>query len=47
MPDVQEKLRQLGTEVTPNNTPENLTQFVRNELAKYTKIIKAAGIEPE
>jgi tripartite-type tricarboxylate transporter receptor subunit TctC len=47
MPDVQEKLRQLGTEVTPNNTPENLTQFVRTELAKYTKIIKAAGIEPE
>ena len=47
MPDVQEKLRQLGTEVTQNNTPENLTQFVRTELAKYTKIIKAAGIEPE
>jgi tripartite-type tricarboxylate transporter receptor subunit TctC len=46
MPDVQEKLRQLGTEVTPNNTPENLTQFVRTELTKYTKIIKAAGIEP-
>ena len=28
MPDAEEKLRQLGTEVIPNNTPENLTQFL-------------------
>lgn len=47
LPDVQDRLRQLGTEVVPENTPENLTAFVRSELAKYTKVIKAAGIKPE
>ncbi|HEV7803339.1 MAG TPA: tripartite tricarboxylate transporter substrate-binding protein, partial [Burkholderiales bacterium] len=47
LPDVQERLRQLGTETVANNTPEQLTVFVRSELAKYTKVIQAAGIKPE
>ncbi|GAA4328957.1 tripartite tricarboxylate transporter substrate binding protein [Pigmentiphaga soli] len=47
MPDVKERLRQLGTEVAPDNTPENLTAFVRSELAKYTQVIKNSGIQPE
>lgn len=47
LPDVQERLRQLGTETVANNTPEQLTAFVRSELTKYTKVIKAAGIKPE
>jgi tripartite-type tricarboxylate transporter receptor subunit TctC len=47
LPDVQERLRQLGTESVANNTPEQLTAFVRSELAKYTKVIKDAGIKPE
>lgn len=47
LPDVQERLRQLGTETVADNTPERLTAFVRSELAKYTKVIKAAGIKPE
>ena len=28
-------------------TPEQLTQFVRAEFAKYAKVIKDAGIKPE
>jgi tripartite-type tricarboxylate transporter receptor subunit TctC len=47
LPEIQERLRQLGTESVANNTPEQLTAFVRSELAKYTKVIKAAGIKPE
>ena len=47
LPDVQERLRQLSTETVAYNTPEQLTAFVRSELAKYTKVIKAAGIKPE
>jgi tripartite-type tricarboxylate transporter receptor subunit TctC len=47
LPDVQERLRSLGTETVAVNTPEHLTAFVRSELAKYTKVIRAAGIKPE
>lgn len=47
LPDVQERLRQLSTETVADNTPGALTAFVRSELAKYTKVIKAAGIKPE
>lgn len=28
-------------------SPEELDKFIRNEIAKYTKVIKAAGINPE
>jgi tripartite-type tricarboxylate transporter receptor subunit TctC len=40
LPDVRERLRQLGTETIPNNTPETLTQFVQSELEKYRRIMK-------
>ncbi|MGB6105621.1 MAG: tripartite tricarboxylate transporter substrate binding protein [Pusillimonas sp.] len=47
LPDVQERLRQLGTQTVADNTPERLTEFVQSELVKYTEVIKAAGIVPE
>lgn len=47
LPDVTERLRQLGTHTVANNTPENLNAFVQSELNKYTQVIKAAGITPE
>jgi tripartite-type tricarboxylate transporter receptor subunit TctC len=46
-PEMQERLRQLATETVPDNTPENLTRFVRSELAKYSKVIKDSGIQPD
>lgn len=46
-PEMQERLRQLATETVPDNTPENLTRFVRSELAKYSKVIKDSGIRPD
>lgn len=46
LPDVAERLRQLGSEGV-GNTPEQLGEFVRAELAKYAKLIKAAGIKVE
>ena len=42
LPDVRERLRQLGTETVENNTPEHLTEFVRSELEKYKAVIKDA-----
>ena len=45
-PDMQERFKQLGLE-GGGGTPEQLTQFVRAEFAKYAKVIKDAGIKPE
>ncbi len=46
-PEMQERLRQLATETVPDNTPENLTRFVRSELTKYSKVIKDSAIQPD
>jgi tripartite-type tricarboxylate transporter receptor subunit TctC len=43
LPDIQERLRQLGTETVADNTPERLTAFVRSEMEKYGKVIKDAA----
>ena len=45
--DVQEKLAQAGFEVWPSKDPEEFAQYVRDQLALWTRLIKAAGIQPE
>jgi len=45
-PDMQERFRQLGAD-GGGGTPEQLTAFVKSELAKYSKVIKDAGIKAE
>jgi tripartite-type tricarboxylate transporter receptor subunit TctC len=45
-PDVREKLTGLGAEPV-GNTPEQYTAFMRGEIAKWGKVIKAAGIKGE
>jgi tripartite-type tricarboxylate transporter receptor subunit TctC len=42
LPDVRERLRELGTETVAKNTPEDLTEFVRSEMEKYKKLFKDA-----
>jgi tripartite-type tricarboxylate transporter receptor subunit TctC len=42
LPEVRERLAQLGAEPAPN-TPEEFAAFVRAELAKYGKVVKASG----
>lgn len=46
LPDIRERFVQLGTEPT-TSTPEQFTALVRDELAKWGKVIKAAGIKTE
>ena len=46
LPEVVEKLRQLGSDGV-GDTPEKLDVFVRAELAKYSQLIKRAGIKVE
>ena len=45
-PDMQERFRQLGAD-GGGGPPEQLTAFVKSELAKYSKVIKDAGIKAE
>ncbi len=45
-PDIREKLQGLGADPV-GNTPEKYTAFMQNEIAKWGKVIKAAGIKGE
>ena len=45
-PDVKARLASVGFEAF-SSTPEELGDYVRVQLAKWTKMIKDAGIEPE
>ncbi len=46
LPDVKERLKQLGSEGV-GNTPEEFASFVRTESAKYAKAIREAGVKVE
>ncbi len=45
-PDIRERLQGLGADPV-GNTPEQYTAFMQNEIAKWTKVIRAAGIKGE
>jgi tripartite-type tricarboxylate transporter receptor subunit TctC len=45
-PDFNARLRDHGTEPV-GSTPEQYTAFMQNEIAKWAKVIKAAGIKGE
>jgi tripartite-type tricarboxylate transporter receptor subunit TctC len=45
-PDVRTKLAALGNE-TMDMSPEQFAKFVRDEMATYAAVIKAAGIKPQ
>jgi tripartite-type tricarboxylate transporter receptor subunit TctC len=45
-PDVVARFAAIGTDVAPMN-PEQLGAFIRSEIAKWAKMTKEAGIEPQ
>jgi tripartite-type tricarboxylate transporter receptor subunit TctC len=45
-PEVRERLQGLGADPV-GNTPEQYTAFMQNEIAKWGRVIKAAGIKGE
>jgi tripartite-type tricarboxylate transporter receptor subunit TctC len=46
LPDVKERMARLGAEVV-GNTPAEARGFLREEVQKWAKTVKAAGITPE
>jgi tripartite-type tricarboxylate transporter receptor subunit TctC len=45
-PDMKERLATLGAEGV-GNTPEEFRAFVKAEIAKWAKVVKAAGLKVE
>jgi tripartite-type tricarboxylate transporter receptor subunit TctC len=45
-PDTKERLAREGTEVR-TGTPEQFGAYLRDEIEKWAKVIKAAGIQPQ
>jgi tripartite-type tricarboxylate transporter receptor subunit TctC len=45
-PQFAQKIVELGQDPAPT-TPAGLTDHMRNEAARWTKVIKAAGLKPE
>jgi len=45
-PDVSERLVALGLD-PGTSSPEEFTAFVRDEIGKWAKVVKAAGLKPE
>lgn len=45
-PEVRQRLQELGADPV-GNSPEEYAAFMRNEIAKWDKVIKAAGIKGE
>ena len=43
-PDALEKLKGIGSEPS-QMTPDDLTAYIRTELAKWTKVIQFAGVK--
>lgn len=46
VPEVQERLASLGLDPV-GNTPEQFVEQIRRDLAKWGKVVQAAGIQPE
>jgi len=47
MPDVIERLATQGGNELVGNTPEEFAQVIKSDLAKYAKLVKAAGIQAQ
>jgi len=46
LPDIRERLVGLGVEPV-GNPPEEFAAYIRAEIAKWARVVKAAGIEPQ
>ena len=44
MPDIQKRHAEFGAEIIAS-TPEQFHAYLKSELAKFSKLVKAAGIK--
>jgi len=46
-PNIQQRFADLGVLAMPPNSPGEFTKFIAENIEKWTKVIKFAGIKPE
>jgi tripartite-type tricarboxylate transporter receptor subunit TctC len=46
MPDVKERLGNVGFEIV-GSTPEAFGAYIKTEIAKWAKVVRASGVKPE
>src|SRR5262249_33792902 len=46
-PAIKQRFADLGAVVVPPNTPDQFAAFIANDIDKWTKVIRFAGIKPE
>lgn len=45
--DFKEKFERVGLDLVQNDTPAAFAEFVKKEIASWTRLIQAAGLQPE
>ena len=46
LPDVRERLNNVGFEIV-GSTPEEFGAYIKSEITKWAKVVKASGVKPE
>jgi tripartite-type tricarboxylate transporter receptor subunit TctC len=46
-PEMRKRFQNDGAEATPSATPEEFATLIRNDLAKWAKVVKDANLQPE
>lgn len=46
MPEMRERFASYGIDLTPS-TPDELGALIKSDIAKWTKVLRHAGINPE
>jgi tripartite-type tricarboxylate transporter receptor subunit TctC len=44
-PDVQQRLLAVGMEMPPDYAPAEVAEFVRADVARWTQLVEAVGLE--
>jgi len=44
-PDVQQRLLAVGMETPPDYAPAEVAEFVRGDVARWTQLVEAVGLE--
>ena len=46
-PNVKQRIADLGAVAVPPNSPDEFAKFIAQNIDKWTKVIKFAGIKPQ
>jgi tripartite-type tricarboxylate transporter receptor subunit TctC len=46
-PDIRKRFADLGSELIASDSPEQFTEFIRQQVERHAKLVRDAGIKPE